>query len=159
VSAAAAGEGALVVQGPGGRVSLRSVAPVILDALGRLDPPGEDEDRLADLVRSGGNGPLARWYYYLECLGRRGLLCHSAHDNGRRLATLMAVSAAFVARPARAVAGRRYILSRFAYLRRERGQAVLESPLAHARIILDDCRTAALIAAQAAPATAEELAA
>jgi SagB-type dehydrogenase family enzyme len=157
VSAAAAGEGAFVVQGPSGRMSLQRVAPGILDALGRLDPPGEDEDRLAELVRGGGNGSLARWYYYLECLTRRGLLCHSAHANGRRLATLVAVSAAFVARPARAVADRRYILSRFAYLRREHGQAVLESPLAHARVILDDCRTAALVAAQATPATAEEL--
>ena len=36
--------------------------------------------------------------------------------------------------------------------------AVLESPLAHARVILDDCRTGALVAALAAPATAEELA-
>ena len=44
----------------------------ILDALRRCDPPGEDEDRLAELVQGGGNGSLARWYYYLECLSRRG---------------------------------------------------------------------------------------
>ena len=82
VTAAPDGDGALVVQGPSGRVSLRRVAPVVLDVLGRLDPPGGDEDRLAELVRAGGNGSLARWYYYLECLSRRGLLCHSAHANG-----------------------------------------------------------------------------
>jgi SagB-type dehydrogenase family enzyme len=158
VTAAADGEGAFVAQGPGGRVSLARVAPVLQDALGRLDPPGEDEDRLAELVRGGGNDSLARWYYYLECLSRRGLLCHRAHANGARLATLVAVSASFVARPARAIPGRRYVLSRFAYLRREGGKAVLESPLAHARVILDDCRTAALVAALAAPTTAKDLA-
>jgi SagB-type dehydrogenase family enzyme len=158
VTASTAGEGALLVQGPGVQVSLRRVAPLLLDALGQLDPPGEDEDCLVELVRGGGNGSLARWYYYLECLSRRGLLCHCTHANGTRLATLVAVSGSFVARPARAVTGRRYVLSRFAYLRREGSRAVLESPLAHARVILDDCRTGALIAALAAPATAEELA-
>jgi SagB-type dehydrogenase family enzyme len=159
VTAAAAGEGVFVVQGPGGRVSLRSVSSVHREALRRLDPPGEDEDRLAELVRGDGNGSLARWYYYLECMSRRGLLCHSAHANGTRLATLVPVSSSFVARPTSAIRGRRYVLSRFAYLRREGDRAVLESPLAHARVILDDCRAAALVASLAAPATTEELAA
>jgi SagB-type dehydrogenase family enzyme len=159
VTAAADREGALVVQGPGGRTSLRRVAPVLLDALCRFDPPGEDEDRLAELVRGGGNGSLARWYYYLECLSRRGLLCHCAHANGTRLATLTAVSSSFVARPAQVVLGLRYVLSRFAYLRGEGGEAVLESPLAHARVTLNDCRAAALVAALAAPHSMEELAA
>ena len=114
VTMAAAGDGALVVQGPRGRVSLRQVAPVLLDALRRFDPPGEDEDRLAELVRGGGDGSLTRWYYYLERLSRRGLLCHCAHANGTRLATLVATSSSFVSRPARVVHGRRYVLSRFA---------------------------------------------
>jgi SagB-type dehydrogenase family enzyme len=158
VTAAAAGEGTLVVQGPRCQVSLRRVAPVFQDALGRLDPPGEDEDRLTELVRGSGNGSLARWYYYLECLSRRGLLCHCAHTNGTRLATLVTLSSSFVTRPQQVVPGCRYVLSRFAYLRREGGGAVLESPLAHARVILNDCRAGALVAALAAPATAEELA-
>jgi SagB-type dehydrogenase family enzyme len=157
VTAATSGEGALAVQGPGGRVTLRRLAPVHLQALRRFYPPGADEDRLAELVRGGGDSTLARWYYYLECLSRRGLLCHSAHANGARLATLVAVSSSFVARPAQVVPGRRHVLSRFAYLRREGGQAVLESPLAHARVVLHDCQAVALVGALAAPATAEEL--
>jgi SagB-type dehydrogenase family enzyme len=139
-------------------VSLRRVAPALLDALRRFDPPGEDEDRLAELVRGGGDGSLARWYYYLGRLSQRGLLCHCAHANGTRLATLTAVSSSFTAGPARAVPGRRYVLSRFAYLRRSGAEAVLESPLAHARVVLNDGRAAALAGALAAPATAEELA-
>jgi hypothetical protein len=92
VTAAADGDGSLVIEGPASRVSLRRVDSVLLSALRRLDPPGEDEDRLAELVRGGGNGSLARWYFYLECLSRRGLLCHCTHANGTRLATLVAVS-------------------------------------------------------------------
>jgi len=158
VTAAAAGEGAFVVQGLGRWMSLPQVAPVLRDALRRLDPPGEEEDRLAELVRAGRNGALARWYYYLEWLTRRGLLCQAAHVNGTRLATLVPVSASFTARREQAVPGRRYVLSRFAGLRRQGAQAVLESPLAHARVVLDDARTSALAGTLMAPATAEEVA-
>src|SRR5262245_9369079 len=133
----AASEGAFVVQGPAGRVSLRRVAPVFLDALRRFDPPGETEDRVVELVRGGGDGSLSRWFYYLERLSRRGLVCQCAHANGTRLATLEAVSPAFVSRPARVVPGRRYVLSRFAFVGRPRGEAVVESPLAHARVVLN----------------------
>ncbi len=157
VSASAAGVGAFVVQGPSGRVSLHRLAPTVVDALRRCEPPGEDEGRLAALA--GGGGGLARWYYYLERLTRRGLLCHSAHADGKPLATLVAVSPAFVSRPAAVVAGCRYVLSRFAYMRREGAEPVLESPLAHARVVLKDCRTAALVGALVAPATTGDLAA
>jgi SagB-type dehydrogenase family enzyme len=138
---------------------LRQVAPGVLDALRRFDPPGECENRLVELVRSDGNGSLTRWHYFLERLNRCGLLCHSAHANGTRLATLVPVLSGFVPKPARYAAGRRYVLSRFAYLVRQHGEAVLQSPLAHAQILLNDCRAAALIGvlAASAPATADEL--
>jgi SagB-type dehydrogenase family enzyme len=158
VSAAAADGGAFVVEGPGGRVSVRQAAPALLEALARLEPPGEDEARLAERAGAGGGAALARWYYCLEHLSRRGLLCHAAQADGRRLATLVAIAPSFVARPAEVIAGRRYVLSRFAYLRREGSEAVVESPLAHARVVLNDSRAAALVAALAAPATAAELA-
>jgi SagB-type dehydrogenase family enzyme len=157
VTAAATGDGALDVQGPGGRLSLRRVAPVLLDALCRLSPPGEDEDRLAELVRGDGNSALTRWYYYLERLSRRGLVYRTVHTNGIPLATLVPVSASFVARPVEAVPRCCYVLSRFAGLRRLDGAAVVESPLAHAKVILNDGRAAALVGALTTPATAEEL--
>jgi SagB-type dehydrogenase family enzyme len=157
VSASAA-DGAVVVQGPGGRVCLRQVPPAALDALGRLEPPGEEEGRLADVAGADGGDALARWFYYLERLTRRGLVCRAAHAGGARLATLATVAPGFVSRPAEIVGDRRYVLSRFAYLRREGAAAVLESPLAHARVVLDDGRAAALVAGLASPGTAEELA-
>jgi SagB-type dehydrogenase family enzyme len=158
VTASADGEGTFVVQGPGARVSLQRVPGAILEALRRLDPPGLDQDGVFELIQGNGDGTLARWYYYLERLTQRGFLCYIAQVGGTRLATLAAVSSAFASGPIQVVAGRRYVLSRFAYLRREGTEAVLESPLAHARIILNDCRAAALVGALAAPATAGELA-
>jgi SagB-type dehydrogenase family enzyme len=119
---------------------------------------GEDQNRLSELIRGNENGALARWFYYLEHLTQRGLLRHSVHAEESCLATLEAVSPYFVSRPGQVVAGRRYVLSRFAYLRRERAEAILESPLAHSRIILHDCRVAALVAALATPVTMAALA-
>jgi SagB-type dehydrogenase family enzyme len=158
VSASADGEGTLVVQGPAVRVSLRQLPGAILDALVRCGSPGEDQDQLCERIGGDGNGALARWYYCLERLTRLGLLCHVACAGPTRLATLVAVSPNFVSRPDQLVAGRRHVLSRFAYLRRQGTEAVLESPLAHARMILNDCRVAVLVGALAAPATAAELA-
>jgi SagB-type dehydrogenase family enzyme len=158
VTTSADGEGTFVVQGAGARVSWRGVPGAILEALRRLDPPGLDQDRLCELIQGNGDGGLARWYYYLERLTRRGLLCYAAQAGGNRLATLAAVSPSFTSGSPQVVVDRRYVLSRFAYLRREGTEAVLESPLAHARIILNDCRVAALVGALAAPATPAELA-
>jgi SagB-type dehydrogenase family enzyme len=158
VTASADGEGTLVVRGPGARVSLQRLPVAILEALRRLEPPGLDQDRLCELIQGNGDGALARWYYYLERLTQRGLLCYIAQAGGIRLATLVAVSSSFASGPTQVLAGRRYVLSRFAYLRREGTEAVLESPLSHARIILNDCGAAALVGALAAPATAAELA-
>jgi SagB-type dehydrogenase family enzyme len=158
VTASANGEGTLVVQGPGARVSLQRVPVAIREALCRLEPPGIDQDRLCELIRGNGDSALAHWHYYLVRLTRRGLLCYTAQAGGTCLATLVAVSSSFVPRPAHLIAGRRHVLSRFAYLRREGTGTVLESPLAHARIIFNDCRAAALVGALAAPATAGELA-
>ncbi len=157
VTVAAAGDGMLVVEGPGARMSLRGLAPILLDGLRRCAPPGEDEDRLAELIRAGANGLLARWYYCVERLSRHGLLCHSAYAGRDLLATLVAVATSFVARPDQFLPGRRYVLSRFAHLRRSGEEAILESPLVPARILLKDGRAAALAGALAVPATAGEL--
>jgi SagB-type dehydrogenase family enzyme len=149
---------ALVVQGPGGRVSLRQISSILFDAFRRIEPPGEHEDRLAELVAAEGATALARWYYYLEHLTRRSLLCHCAATGGQRLATLVAIAPAFVSRPTAILPGCRYVLSRFAYVRRHGKEWVLESPLALARVVLNDCRAAGLVGALAAPTTAGELA-
>jgi SagB-type dehydrogenase family enzyme len=159
VTAAADGNGTLVVQGPQDRVTLRRVNPLFRDALRRFDPPGEDEERLAEFVGGAGNGSLARWYYTLERLNRRGMVCQSAHANGKRLATLVTASSSFVTSLAQAVADRGYVLSRFAYFHRSGGEAVLESPLTHGRVRLNDCLTAAILCALTAPVTAEQAAA
>jgi oxazoline/thiazoline dehydrogenase len=157
VSASANDDGALIVEGLQSRVALRSVTPAFRQAFLRLAPPGDSEENLVNLVADG-NGALARWYYLLQNLTRRGMVCYALHTDGARLATLVPISPAFVAQPIRPLAQERYVLSRFAYLRRDGADAVLESPLAHARIVLNDRRLAALVGCLSNPVSPGELA-
>ncbi|MGP0066541.1 MAG: SagB family peptide dehydrogenase [Isosphaeraceae bacterium] len=156
VSASPADEGGIRVEGPGTRILLRPV-PAVVEALLRLVPPGEDEERLADLVLASGPQALAGWYYALKVLAGRGLVCRSVWSSQRRLATLVSASPSFAMAERTGSPARRYLLSRFAYLRRDGDTLVLESPLASARVVLHDCRVAALIAALAASSTVQTL--
>jgi SagB-type dehydrogenase family enzyme len=62
-----------------------------------------------------------------------------------------------IGRPDPVPPGRRYRLSRFAYLRREADAMVLESPTAHARVIFHDPAAGALAASLAVDSTLSEL--
>src|SRR5207237_6790783 len=109
VAVTARDEGELVFQSERARITLRQLAPENVLALRRLAPPGETEDRLADAVQqAGGAEALARFYYHLGQLDRRGLLHRSVFADGAHLATLTPTSRHFVF-PARALAaGRHY---------------------------------------------------
>ncbi len=126
------------------------------DALLRLAPPGADEERLSEGIADG-DGGLARWYYCLDRLSRLGLLCYSLHADGACLSTLLPVSPAFAVQLSRRSLIGRHVLSRFAYLRRDGCECVLESGMAHARIIVHDARTAAVIGRLCSPVTLDKL--
>ena len=130
----------------------------ITAALRRLEPPGAGAAELAEIVRrTDGPEEAKRWSLLLGNLTRRGFLLHSACQDGQRLATLTPISPWFVFDSSPIVADRPYVLSRFAYSRREGEEMVLESPLAHARITLHRWPAAALVHALARPCRAEDL--
>jgi SagB-type dehydrogenase family enzyme len=146
------------VRGPSGVIILRQLAPALITAIDQLLPWGAEEDRLAQqILESTGTGALAQWYYTLQKLARRGLLCRVVQADGRRLVTQVPTSPTFALTPLLPYVGRSCLLSHFAYLRREGASMILESPLAHCRIILDDERTLAVIGALAKTAAAQEL--
>jgi len=171
-----------VVTGPGKRIAWRAVAPEIVAAMRRLNPPGEDEGQLAESVlASGGVHSLARWYHHVDELFRRGLIRRALYASGNLIATVVPLGRElgspaptdstapnasgdrhlpWVLNPHRSSAtpDKSYLLSRFAYIRREGSALVLESPLAHARVVLHDPRAMALIAMLAAPTTTKLLA-
>ena len=158
VSAEPEGEDGLRVQGPGCRMTLRRLSPGAAAALRGLASPGTEEDRLARLVLDGeGPSALAAWYYCLQGLARRGLISRCVRDGDGCLATLLPTSPSFVLGPL-TLPECPCSLSRFAYLRREGDALLLESPLAHARVVLADGRAAALVGALAKAGTVAELA-
>ena len=160
VSAGPANDGELCVEdvGEGTRIILRPV-PAVARALLQLAPPGQDENVLADLVLAAGPEALAGWYYVLQIVASRGLISQSVWASGRRLATLLYASPSFTMDEATVSPTGRYLLSRFAYLRREGDALVLESPLAQAQIVLHDSRVGGLVSALTSPLTVQDLAA
>jgi oxazoline/thiazoline dehydrogenase len=150
-------DGEFRLSGPTSRITLRDLTPPICSALHKLASPGGDEDQLADFILdAGGSVALAEWYHRLKELWQRGFLCRAVGTSDRRLVTLLPVSPSFVLLPLSPIPDRPYQLSRFAYLRRTDRNLVLESPLAHARLILDEPRVAGLIAALVEPVTLSE---
>jgi len=173
-------DGEAVVSGPGARVALRPISPEIVAAMECLAPPGQTEEQIEEtILASGSVDSLARWYYHVNQLRRRGFVRRSLYSNGVRLATLapfggtlggasqsLPPGVAIAATQGRPLSPARkpphrpadiFRLSRFAYLRREGAQLVVESPLCPARIILDDPRSAAVIAALASPGTISQV--
>ncbi len=145
------GDGEVTFSGPQSCLIMRGLGPALRDALRRL-AAGDADDRLAESVRAGdGAAALPRWYHALQTLARRGFLRVAVLSDQQRLATLVPIAASFSLTGAPVLADRPYRLSRFAYLRRDGDEMVLESPLAFARVVLHDGRAAALVHALAAP--------
>jgi SagB-type dehydrogenase family enzyme len=128
-------------------------------ALRQLGSQGEFEDRLMETVLAAeGTEGLAKFYYYVGRLSQRCLLRRALYVNSRPLVTLMPVSGYFTYAALSIAPGRRYRLSRFAFMRAEGGETILESPLSYARIILHDWRVTALLHDLARPRLADALA-
>lgn len=124
-----------------------------------LAASGEHEKELAQsALKAGGIEGLARFYQHLQQLAQRGFVHRSVQVNGAYLATLVPTSPSFRFTGQELAQERAHVLSRFAYTRAEHGQTVLESPTAHARIVLHDWRAAALVHALAQPRRVEDVA-
>jgi SagB-type dehydrogenase family enzyme len=149
----------LIMEAADSRMVFRQLPRGLREPMRRLAAPGETAGKLAESVlATEGASTLARWFYDLGHLARRGWL-HLSVDTGRdRLATLVPTTAGPVVNPVGPTSQQPHVLSRFAWMRRLADRLVLESPLSCARVILHDARAAALVHALAQPATVTELA-
>ena len=117
-------DGALVLGvEPDTAVRLTVPSQRVLDALMRLSAGATDgqlADTLGDDVKT-----MALLFHHLGRLRRHGFLVADVRSGSRHLATLLPCSADFDVGDSR-VRGHRWQLSRFAYLRRDNGDLVLE---------------------------------
>jgi SagB-type dehydrogenase family enzyme len=139
-------------------LNLEGLSPGVLNAIEVLTADGGTEASLTDLVvQTDGFSQLPKFYYYLEKFIHLGLLCYTLQAEGFSLATLVPISPEANLELKQAAKEQDYILSRFAYIHTQQGDMVLESPLSHAQMILNDSRCATLIAELAKPQRAGEL--
>jgi oxazoline/thiazoline dehydrogenase len=152
------GDEQLVFRGTHGRFRTGPCPAAIRSTLQRLHPAGEAEDQLFEEVRKTGGPEAASCLLgILQELTRHRLLLRSACLDGQPLATLVPVSpdSEFPSRPL--ALDQHYVMSRFAYTRRERDTMVLESPLSKSRLILRDWRSQAILHALTQPRRMDEL--
>lgn len=113
-----------------------------------LASTGATEEGLAEIIlEADGPDALAGLYYHLKAFARHRIISYCIScNNGKRFATLDPLSAFFRFSPDPVNPEGEYVLSRFAYLHREQGEMVMESPLARARITLHGPEGAAIVA-------------
>lgn len=137
---------------PGVRLpDLEEEGPGFRAAMEALTSGGATEEGLAERVRSGdGAGALLRFHLLLSDLAEKRMLCRGVRQGGEPLVTVVPFS--------RGVPELRggepptpFVLSRFAYLRREGGSLIAESPLAHSYLVLHGEAGARLVSLLAAP--------
>ena len=139
-------------------LNINQPSPGLLAAIQLLATDGATQEELSDLVlQIDGVSQLPKLYYYLQKLTEFGTLCYSLVFDGCPLATLVPLSADRKLQFQEAAVNKKYVLSRFAYCRKENKQLVLESPLSHAQILLFDWKGAALISELAKPQLLHEV--
>lgn len=152
----------IFVVGPSGAaLRLKRPSSAFRTMLDRLALGGMDRNTICDeatgAVADGRVADRARLYFALDKIERKGFVRYTVAQSGRPLATLEPIAPAF--RLEEISADGKYLLSRFACLRRLDDNMMVESPLGHARVVIHDSRGAALLALLAVPHTAAELAA
>lgn len=154
------GADVLVAECDGRAVRLPAAGPSMRSLLDHLAEGGRTLDALLAPAPGQADDPTGRICAdAVAALSRRALLRTTlAAADGRPLATLEPLAAAFAMAEVDAAAGGRFRLSRFAWLRRLEGRLLLESPLGFARVVVDDARLAGLIGLLAEPCRAADLA-
>ena len=151
------GVGDFTIEGWYERFVLHRLTDSMQAALERLAHPGDTVGHLTELVRGGGEpSEVARFAHYVRRLAARGLLRMAVKTDGGWLATLVPTARSFDPTD-HYVAGGRYVMSRFAYVHRVDDVMVLESPLAAARVMLEDRRIAPILLHMTKPTTATDI--
>lgn len=152
-------DGSVRLESPQVRMAVTQPSSGLLAALHALaSSDGATAEQLVDLVtRCDGVASLPIFLAYLRHFIQGGMICHTVRWPGGKLATLMPTSSTYQWRSDEPDVNTRYVISRFAYLRRHGEQFIFTSPLAPAIVMLHDWRAIALLHTLARPCGAEEL--
>ena len=136
---------------------LAGVSETTRAALRALGGTGADEATLTDrALAAAGPVALAELHFCLDRLAELGLVSRSAHLDGVRLATFES-STEGAGLSFQADLDGEWRLSRFAHVRRQDGDLVLDSPLSPGRVVVHDPRVLGVLHALAGPISAAEV--
>lgn len=142
----------------GRQLRVRAPGVALAGALRRLAAGGATEEALCEeVMQSGEASALFSLAGVLRALDASGALQRRVLVEGRRFATLTPAAGGFRFAADRPLSEGRHKLSRFAYLRAERGALRVESPLGRARLELHDPQAAAATVALASPCSLRDL--
>jgi oxazoline/thiazoline dehydrogenase len=142
----------------GTKIGLGSPSPGLLAALKLLSSAGATEDSLSEVIQeTDGDGALPSFYFHLERWIQASLLRYMILEGGEPIAIVEPMIRGF--RPEMQGVGgdARFLLSRFAYARRDKDRLVIESPLSPVRTILPTAMGGTLLGEMAGPRTYRQL--
>jgi SagB-type dehydrogenase family enzyme len=109
----------------------------VVNAMAAMAATGQSAPRLNEQVmESGGVDALLRWQHLLDLCREANAVDYDLRADGETIATAEPLQDGVDAPPVDAPDRPGFVMSRFAYLRREHSRAILESPLSPVRLAL-----------------------
>jgi len=141
-----------------GHFPIKRVSKGIAQAFRALARGNRTEEELAkDVLETDGIGGLTSFnYYYAQCV-LRCFIQYSIYAGDLPLMTLMLTVPLHRFDLVEPAAGSRYVVSRFAYCRKQNNVLILETPLFGSMLSLNDWRSAALFSILTSPLTQQEI--
>lgn len=150
--------GLMLLRSPFSTIPIRGPSAGWRSLLRQLATGGSTEDELNKLlIEIDGAQAAFSFHAMLKRLRENGMVQQTIVANRRPLATLVPAGGPAGSRAALSEEGR-YQISRFACLRAEDGQLLIESPLSSSRVILHAPEVAGLVSALAEPRTLDQAA-
>ena len=149
----------MVLESKRSRLPLLNLSPGLKIALKMLMSPGAaSESELYDIAQQKDHDLISgcRLIYYLLLLRRAGFLEYSLKSRSKVLATVEYLDDRPIP-PKTILTNKRLVFSRFAYVCKRDDQAVLESPLCQARIVVKDAECLDAIFLLMRPGSLQEL--
>ncbi len=147
-----------LVSPPNTTATFKKLSPTLISAIKQLlDGPSSEQDLSAQVLTADGFPGLAKLNTILSHMAGRAMLCHTVWVDDSPLLTITPIAIYYRFDPDKLNLDARYVLSRFALFRRDKGQMIMETPLAFASVRLHNQQAMTILAMLSEPRTVQEM--
>lgn len=147
-----------LVSPPSTSVTLKKLSPTLQSAIKQLlSGPSSEQDLSAQVLAADGFAGLAKFNVILGQMAGRAMICHTVWSDDAPLLTIVPIAIYYRFDPVKLNPDARYVLSRFALIRRQDDHMLLESPRGYASVVLHNQQAMNALSALSAPCTIQEL--